>query len=294
MPHDRPIPVAAVAWRRPALDHWRPGAVVLAALFAAACAGSVNRADDGARRATTADQEVAVFEGPIWRLVEVRTAAGRVEPAVARGALRLAGGRLTGTTGCNNVLGEYTRDPADASRLRIGATAASMMACDDPRMAQEQHVLGALDRVTRAEREGNRLRLRDDAGVTWLAFEEEVPAPLVGTAWRVTNYDNGRRAVVSVLTGTTLTARFAADGTLAGSAGCNSYRAGYTRTGDTLTITPPAATRRACQEPEGVMEQEAAFLAALPRTEVLEIEGDRMTLRTVSGALVAILVATTD
>ena len=52
-------------------------------------------------------------------------------------------------------------------------------------------------------------------------------------------------------------------GRLTGSAGCNTYNATFTIDGGAIEITPPATTRKICPEPEGVMEQETAYLAAL-------------------------------
>ena len=90
------------------------------------------------------------------------------------------------------------------------------------------------------------------------------------------------------LAGTRITARFA-DGSVAGAAGCNSYNAAYTLTGgpDTLRIGPVAATRMACAEPPGVMEQEAAYLAALPTAQSYRFEGPDLVLEPADGARVA-------
>jgi heat shock protein HslJ len=101
----------------------------------------------------------------------------------------------------------------------------------------------------------------------------------------VTAYNNGKQAVVSVLAGTSLTLEFGADGRVSGSAGCNRYTGQYTVAGDAVTIGQSASTRRMCAEPAGVMEQEAAFLAALPGDVRARIDGDRLELRDVAGAL---------
>ena len=50
---------------------------------------------------------------------------------------------------------------------------------------------------------------------------------------------------------------------LSGSASCNNYMATYTVDGDGITIGPAASTRMMCADPEGVMEQEMAYLASL-------------------------------
>jgi heat shock protein HslJ len=76
--------------------------------------------------------------------------------------------------------------------------------------------------------------------------------------------------------GTEITASFSRGGRLTGSSGCNSYRATYTRDGDALEISPPAATRKACADPAGVMEQEAAYLSGLGRVVSHSLDGDTL------------------
>ena len=68
-----------------------------------------------------------------------------------------------------------------------------------------------------------------------------------------------------VLPGTTIDAAFDDNGRLMGTAGCNRYSAACTREGDTISIGPAISTRMFCAQPAGVMEQEAAYLAALER-----------------------------
>jgi heat shock protein HslJ len=54
-----------------------------------------------------------------------------------------------------------------------------------------------------------------------------------------------------------------------------------------ISIGPAASTRMMCGEPEGIMEQEAQYLATLEMAQVYSIQGDRLELRTTDGALVA-------
>jgi heat shock protein HslJ len=116
------------------------------------------------------------------------------------------------------------------------------------------------------------------------------PAPpqaaplLTDTAWEVTGYNNGRQAVVSVRPGTVLTLAFGTDGRLSGSAGCNPYRTAYAIVGDRFSTGKLAASRRLCTRPDGVMDQEAAFLRALERTTGLRLDGDRLELHAGDGA----------
>jgi hypothetical protein len=60
---------------------------------------------------------------------------------------------------------------------------------------------------------------------------------------------------------------------------------GWTGTADTLAIGPLTTTRRLCHGPEGLMEQEAAFLAAMRRAATWRLNGERLELRDADGAL---------
>lgn len=108
---------------------------------------------------------------------------------------------------------------------------------------------------------------------------------LAGTTWRVTRYNNGKQAVVSVLEGTTLTLEFAADGRLSGAAGCNRFTGAYTSSGGSFKPGNVAATQKMCVSPDGVMDQEAAFLKALATAASARVDADRLELRTAEGAL---------
>lgn len=76
--------------------------------------------------------------------------------------------------------------------------------------------------------------------------------------------------------GTTITLAFE-EGILTGSAGCNTYGGGpdsgpYLATTDgRLTITQTAFTLMACLEPEGIMEQETAYIEALQQAATYRI-----------------------
>jgi heat shock protein HslJ len=84
---------------------------------------------------------------------------------------------------------------------------------------------------------------------------------------------------------TAITATFGADGQLTGSAGCNTYIAAYQTEGNSITIGPAAATRKLCPQPEGLMAQEAQYLAALETAATYQLRGDRLELHTADGAL---------
>jgi heat shock protein HslJ len=117
-----------------------------------------------------------------------------------------------------------------------------------------------------------------------IVTEGEPQNPLAGTRWLVTAiYDPEVGGAGVVLPGTDLTMVFGVNGTLNGSAGCNSYSSTYLVNGSQLTITPPAGTSVVCAEPEGIMEQEATFLDALPLADSFSIQGSQLQILNVAG-----------
>ena len=79
-----------------------------------------------------------------------------------------------------------------------------------------------------------------------------------------------------MLPNTEITVEFVrADGSVRGSAGCNSYSGGYEVDQDKLTFPGPMMnTAMACPDP--VMEQEMEYLEALQAAENYEIEGNQL------------------
>ena len=190
-----------------------------------------------------------------------------------------SGETVTGTSGCNRYTAPYE---LDGSSLEIGVAAATNMACPPPADAVEREFLGALARVAGWRLDGAELVLEDGDGGELLRFHE--PSPL--GSWEATAFLQ-RDAVSSPLPGTEVTAVFGEDGTLTGSAGCNTYHATYEIDGGAITIGEPAASRKACAEPAGVMEQEQAYLAALPRARSWRLEGTLLSLLTAEDTYVA-------
>jgi heat shock protein HslJ len=207
---------------------------------------------------------------------------GRDLVAGSQVTLTFADGFAHGSDGCNRYRAPYTVD--DAGFRLSGETATTMMACAEPLMQQAAAFADALSGARAVRTNEGRLVLLDAGGGTLATFARQ-SRDLAGTAWRVTGYNNGKQAVVSVRDGTTLTMAFTADGSLGGAAGCNTYRAAYSLSGTSVAIGAVATTRKMCAQPDGVMDQEAAFLAALEGATVLQIDGDRLELRSDGGAL---------
>ena len=80
---------------------------------------------------------------------------------------------------------------------------------------------------------------------------------LDGTEWNLASLQRA-----GLLAGTNITLEFA-EGNASGFAGCNAYGGPYTTEGERLEIQQLAITAQGCIEPEGIMDQESAYIEAL-------------------------------
>ena len=102
-------------------------------------------------------------------------------------------------------------------------------------------------------------------------------AGLEDTTWVLDSYGEPKFER-SVLPGTEITIEcISREGTVKGSAGCNSYFGSYEIDGTQLSIPGPiAVTEMYCMEPEGIMDQEQVYLTILENAETYEIEGNQL------------------
>jgi heat shock protein HslJ len=218
--------------------------------------------------------------GQVWELSLLNDNA--LLPGTSISIQFTAGGKLAGSSGCNQYSGTYT---ASGNTLQIGSDLASTMkACAQEIMDQESAYLKALGEVKTYSVTGDQLTLFDTKDKSILVYNAR-SQDLSGTSWEVIAYNNGKQAVTSVLAGSSITAKFGGDGTLSGNGGCNNYNGTYTVTAKQIKIGPLASTRMFCADPEGVMDQEALYLAALQTADTYKVEGTKLELRTKDGAL---------
>lgn len=228
------------------------------------------------------------LEETLWHLASYANADGETvaaRPFNQPPSLQFRAGQASGNATCNRFFGSY-RLTGDELALDspIGST---LMACPDEFATQERAVLTALEQVARYAIAEDELRLLDAKGNTLLTYTRVAPAPLAGTLWQLSAYNNGRGGVISLVAGSIITATFDENGGLTGFAGCNNYIAPYETTGETLDIGLGISTRKFCSQPEGVMDQESAYLQALQIAATYRIAGNELLLRTADGALVA-------
>jgi heat shock protein HslJ len=186
---------------------------------------------------------------------------------------------VSGSSGCNRFTASYT---VDGDELRVGPVAGTRMACPEPAAAVEEAFQAALGQVAVWRMDGQELVLLDDDDNELLRF---APASVAGE-WTVTAFRQPG-SVSSPIAGTELTATFGDGGKLSGTAGCNPYTSTYRTQQGTIEIASPGSGRMACETPKGVMEQERAYLAALPAAARYELEGSNLTLLAADGTIVA-------
>jgi heat shock protein HslJ len=240
--------------------------LVLIVLLLAACSS-------GSGEALTAN---------LWMLSELNNQA--LLPDTAITAEFGEDGKVSGSSGCNNYNTTYE---VSGNKITFGEqTAMTMMACPDPVMEQERAYLETLSIAATFEVVEDELILYDTDGSAIARFDA-ISQSLEGSSWEVIGYNNGKGGVVSVIIGTEITADFGEDSQLTGNASCNNYFASYETEEDNISIGPAGSTMMACPEPEGIMEQEQQYLAALETAATYKITGLDMEMRTSEGSLVA-------
>lgn len=227
--------------------------------------------------------DVGDLLGVMWTL-DRSSMAGLVDevPSGATITVSFEDGQASGRAACNSYGGAY--HAGDDGSMSFDDFAVTEMGCEAPLMTLESAYLEALGGVTGFDVDAGRgLRLVN--GDVTLSFSPRAtlePLPLVGTTWTLSSIAAGD-AVMSVVSGTEVTAVFAAEETVSGSAGCNSFSGTYTSAGDRLSFSPLATTKMACAG--YVMAQERVFLDAMSAVSSLTIDGAQLTLQDRSGAM---------
>ncbi len=199
--------------------------------------------------------------------------------------LRFDNGQLSADAGCNTMGGSYR---LANGRLLVEEMAMTAIGCDGPRHEQDDWLAEFLGSGPTIAVSAHDLALTD--GDTEIRFVDGAAAqpdrPIVGTLWAV---DSLLKADIasSVPAGTTATLQFAADGTVAINAGCNTGQAQVTTDGTRVSFGEIGLTRRACAGPEGQLEAGVLSVLGAPQAE-LSVENGVMTIDTGQEALVLV------
>lgn len=188
----------------------------------------------------------------------------------------------SGVAPCNTYRGTVALEGDDG--VRIEDIAATLMSCEPALEAAEHEYLDALAQVRTADiSDPTRLVLTSD-GVR-LSFTAIDARELIVGDWALTGVRTGA-GVQSMVEGTGPIARVAADGNLVVETGCNTLRTTWEIDGREIAIEQPAGTLMNCEEPAGVMDQEAAIAAALTAASTVEITPAALTLLDDAGDIV--------
>jgi heat shock protein HslJ len=256
------------------------GAAMMAAVGLAAAGCGWDDAVDS--RAATAglpstQADVEAHDWVLDRSASSLTAADETPVTLA-----VAGDDVSGAAPCNTYRGTFDLGADDSVEIRD--IAVTQMACEAPVMEAEDEYLAALAAVDHVEvdvdDEGrddrDRMTLTGDDGLR-LAFRAYDARDQLTGEWVVTGVATGD-AIESVLVGTEPALTFAEDGDLAVDTGCNTGGSDWELDGQDLTVGAVRLTRKACADPPGVMDQEAAIVAALESTATVEITPGSLTL----------------
>jgi heat shock protein HslJ len=186
-------------------------------------------------------------------------------------------GTVSGTSGCNGLGGDYT---VEGNQITFGEFVSTLMACDDPIMAQEESAHKVMTGTATYEIEGDTLTITNNDNV--LVFtrgslstdEPSEPVSLVGS-WKLTSYGTAD-ALSSTLADVDANLMFNEDGTVTGTSGCNEFGGNYTVDGDQITFEEIVSTLKLCDTP--LMGQEEAMTQVLTETAIYQIEGNTLTI----------------
>ena len=234
----------------------------------------------------------APLEGTLWTLTSLGPIDNPRPPvqgsnftAIFSRQPGMPSGLMSGTTGCNDYASAYYANLED---IKINIPGTSDNSCTPDMVGEEQVYFQALNTARSYRILGNELQIfYDDQVLVFVAtYPQAETGPLTvldGTQWWLYSIDT-----FMVIPGSEVTALFAinpdgATGQISGSSGCNSYNAEIV---GVFQVSGLNATQSLCETPEGVMEQESAYLSALGTSQSFSLEGDTLLINTELGTLV--------
>ena len=122
------------------------------------------------------------------------------------------------------------------------------------------------------------LTFSPDGSTSSSRIEITVVNGLTSNRWLLQSYSSPTTGFQRPLPGTEITARFGADGSLSGSAGCNSYNGTFTAYDQKLRVNKLAAGQALCESPGGVMDQEGTFLSLMQKASTMTISAGQLTV----------------
>jgi len=188
----------------------------------------------------------------------------------------ISGDKLSGRV-CNRY---STTISVDGTHIQIDQLSMTMMACAAPLMATEAAYQAALAGATTVERSGDTLTLSGtDISLRYQLAQPVANAPLTGTHWVLETLVNGTTASSAVTSSATL--ELAPDGTATGSTGCRTFTAGYSLTGDRLTLSGLGTQTMLCTRE--MTPQDQQVVAVLTGGATVTVSGSTLSLTGADG-----------
>lgn len=188
---------------------------------------------------------------------------------------------MEGSAGCNTFGIDYV---IKGEAFEVPVIHRTRFECGEPTGIAEWEVdfFGALASIAAYRATEDRLEFDDADGETILTYERKRPATvdaaLQGTGWTLTSMRG-----TAPIDGTALTLSLSPEG-FEGYAGCNHFGGEYEAAGEgVLDFGVFAITQIDCPSPEGVIEQEEAFVQTLGEVAGYRLEGDRLELLDAGG-----------
>ncbi len=166
-------------------------------------------------------------------------------------------GKITGASGCSEYSATYSLHDAT---LGISQVKSTKIACEPDIMQQENQYLALLPGVNTYQMSGDQMVLYTALGQKILQFKKAETGTVTTTpksttsvstrtltgSWTLKSYTDSKGGSIPVLSGTPVTAKFLADGSLSGSAGCNQYTTTYSVSGTSISY------QRGCYHENGL------------------------------------------
>jgi heat shock protein HslJ/uncharacterized protein YraI len=122
------------------------------------------------------------------------------------------------------------------------------------------------------------LTFNPDGSSSASRIEITVVSGLTTGRWLLSSYSTSGGGLQRPLPGTEITARFGADGSLSGSAGCNSYNGTFMAFDQTLRVNRLSPSQAWCETPDGIMDQEGTFLLLMQQAARMSISAGQLTV----------------
>ncbi len=188
---------------------------------------------------------------------------------------------MEGTSGCNSFGVDYA---VDGQGFRLAEIHRNVFDCQEPAgiMQQDEAFFEALARITALRATEERLEFENSAGETILVYARKLPAvvdpALEDSEWLLTSLGGD-----SLLAESRITLNLGKEG-FGGFAGCNNYGGEYEAADEGILLMPEiSSTAMDCHSPEGVMEQEMAYVRALRSSAAYRLTDGRLEIADAGG-----------